>query len=416
MVATQWSSMCCIALFVLACADGTDKALVEEFLTKLESQLVSSTYLTDNYSAADIFVSVWLASAMVKCGLSTAPTKVVAWMSTILGGLKSYSDEISHLLAAVTGESAAVAAETSGEGDLADNPLVQLLKEFGLDYEAYSHPASMTADELVANVPLASEKETHTKNLFFKDKKHGLFLVTHATSTTMNTKQLANLLKLDGKVNLRLADETTLDNHLKVEKGCVGPLCIVNDDSKDVTLVLDKTLTDGTYEYVHSHPLRNDASVKLKPSVFMEFFSKAGIEPVAVDFSVGAPPADVGKAPASRPAESKAKNDSKKDLKGQGSHGQQQKKTAKKGETLLALQWKKSENFASWYSDVIVLSEMIAYYDISGCYILRPWSYKIWDLMQQWFNQKVRVDDLIRCVQLTAKLSLEETRGCIEAH
>ena len=60
---------------------------------------------------------------------------------------------------------------------------------------------------------------------------------------------------------------------------------------------------------------------------------------------------------------------------------QSNKKTAKKGETLLALQWKKSENFAMWYSDVIVLSEMISYYDISGCYILRPWSFKIWELV-----------------------------------
>ena len=58
------------------------------------------------------------------------------------------------------------------------------------------------------------------------------------------------------------------------------------------------------------------------------------------------------------------------------------KKQVKKGETLLALQWKKEENFPMWYSDVIVLSEMISYYDISGCYILRPWSYKMWELIQ----------------------------------
>jgi prolyl-tRNA synthetase len=53
------------------------------------------------------------------------------------------------------------------------------------------------------------------------------------------------------------------------------------------------------------------------------------------------------------------------------------------------LQWKKDENFAMWYADVIVLSEMISYYDISGCYILRPWSYKIWDSFQNWFNAEI---------------------------
>lgn len=64
------------------------------------------------------------------------------------------------------------------------------------------------------------------------------------------------------------------------------------------------------------------------------------------------------------------------------------------GETQLALKWSKSENFAMWYSDVIVLSEMISYYDISGCYILRPWSYKIWELIQDWFNVQIRKLDV----------------------
>jgi prolyl-tRNA synthetase len=63
----------------------------------------------------------------------------------------------------------------------------------------------------------------------------------------------------------------------------------------------------------------------------------------------------------------------------------------KKGETLLALQYKKNDNFAMWYTDVITLSEMVSYYDISGCYILRPWSYSIWEQIQDWFNTEIRL-------------------------
>ena len=37
---------------------------------------------------------------------------------------------------------------------------------------------------------------------------------------------------------------------------------------------------------------------------------------------------------------------------------------------------------------------MISYYDISGCYILRPWSYKIWELIQDWFNVQIRKLDV----------------------
>ena len=33
---------------------------------------------------------------------------------------------------------------------------------------------------------------------------------------------------------------------------------------------------------------------------------------------------------------------------------------------------KQNENFSEWYSQVIVASELIDYYDVSGCYILRP--------------------------------------------
>jgi prolyl-tRNA synthetase len=31
------------------------------------------------------------------------------------------------------------------------------------------------------------------------------------------------------------------------------------------------------------------------------------------------------------------------------------------------------------YSEVILKAEMIDYYEVSGCYILRPWAYSIWD-------------------------------------
>ena len=34
------------------------------------------------------------------------------------------------------------------------------------------------------------------------------------------------------------------------------------------------------------------------------------------------------------------------------------------------------------YQQVITRSEMIEFYDISGCYILRPWSFSIWESIQ----------------------------------
>lgn len=53
---------------------------------------------------------------------------------------------------------------------------------------------------------------------------------------------------------------------------------------------------------------------------------------------------------------------------------------------MLGLEAKKSENFSKWYQEVIIKSGLIEYYDISGCYILRPWAYSIWDKIQRFFD------------------------------
>jgi len=377
----KWIGSCATLL------DSDSEKPVANFVSQLEDHLNMSddnTYLVGDFSAADVCVSVWCATVMIKFGLFTADQKSVnEWISKTLKSLVSFDEsKVSKLLTdlefGVTSNLVGNinVSDEKPKSTFPDNACVEKLQEYGLEHEVYTHDTCMTADELVEKVPLASEKETHTKNLFFKDKKHGFFLVTHSVSSTFNTKQLGTLLNLQGKVNMRLANAEALEKHLKVKPGCVGPLCIVNDESKEVNLVIDKALLDGTYDYIHSHPLRNDASVKMKPTALEEFFKKVGIEPAVVDFSESGA--------ASQPAPSSNDTASKKKPKKQAKSNQNEK-----GKTKLALQYKKAENFPMWYSNVIVLSEMISYYDISGCYILRPWSYKIWDLMQQWFNQKI---------------------------
>ncbi|KFD45817.1 hypothetical protein M513_13298 [Trichuris suis] len=56
----------------------------------------------------------------------------------------------------------------------------------------------------------------------------------------------------------------------------------------------------------------------------------------------------------------------------------------------LGLEVRKEENFPEWYSQVITKSEMIAYYDISGCYVIRPWAYFIWEQIQSWFDGQIK--------------------------
>ncbi|XP_020570832.1 LOW QUALITY PROTEIN: proline--tRNA ligase, cytoplasmic-like [Phalaenopsis equestris] len=69
------------------------------------------------------------------------------------------------------------------------------------------------------------------------------------------------------------------------------------------------------------------------------------------------------------------------------------KKEVKK-ETGLGLTYKKDENFGQWYSEVVVNSEMIEYYDISGCYILRPWTMAIWETLHAFFDAEIKNMDV----------------------
>ncbi|XP_054674876.1 bifunctional glutamate/proline--tRNA ligase isoform X6 [Grus americana] len=61
-----------------------------------------------------------------------------------------------------------------------------------------------------------------------------------------------------------------------------------------------------------------------------------------------------------------------------------------KKQTRLGLEAKKEENLADWFSQVITKSEMIEYYDVSGCYVLRPWAYAIWEAIKTFFDAEIK--------------------------
>lgn len=68
----------------------------------------------------------------------------------------------------------------------------------------------------------------------------------------------------------------------------------------------------------------------------------------------------------------------------------QDKKADKGAKELLGVGAKKEEDFSEWYTNAITRSEMIEYYDISGCYIMRPWAYSIWEQIQEFFNVEIK--------------------------
>ncbi|RWS15020.1 bifunctional glutamate/proline--tRNA ligase-like protein, partial [Dinothrombium tinctorium] len=74
----------------------------------------------------------------------------------------------------------------------------------------------------------------------------------------------------------------------------------------------------------------------------------------------------------------------------------EEKQGAKK-QTRLGLEVKKSENLADWYTEVITKAELIEYYDVSGCYILRPWAFSIWESIQNHFDKCIKTLGVKNC-------------------
>lgn len=73
------------------------------------------------------------------------------------------------------------------------------------------------------------------------------------------------------------------------------------------------------------------------------------------------------------------------------------KDTPSKTGTRLGLEVKKSKNFFDWYSQVITKSGMIEYYDVSGCYVLRPWSFAIWKIVKEYIDQEITALGVQEC-------------------
>ena len=48
------------------------------------------------------------------------------------------------------------------------------------------------------------------------------------------------------------------------------------------------------------------------------------------------------------------------------------------------------EDFAQWYTDVVIKSELIGYTSVKGCMAIKPAGYAIWELIQKQLDAKFK--------------------------
>ncbi len=156
--------------------------------------------------------------------------------------------------------------------------LLRALDDLGLKTSTLHHEAVFRVgegDDIKSQLPGA-----HTKNLFLKDDKGQLWLISAEQKTQINLKALPKII---GSGRLSFGSEDRLYNALGVRPGSVTALGLVNDPDHRVRFVLDKTLHDA--DIVNFHPLTNTATTALPQAEFRKFLAWQTREPLVVDFA-----------------------------------------------------------------------------------------------------------------------------------
>ncbi|KAJ1915503.1 hypothetical protein H4219_004285 [Mycoemilia scoparia] len=207
-------------------------------------------------------------------------------------------------------------------------------------------------------------------------------MVIAKDETDTNMTSLAKELKLK---ELRFANADLLSGFFATEKGSVSPFSlsqVAEADRSNVTIVVDSTIVADSESYIAFHPLVSSQTIFVKSSELLAYIkSLNGFKSyVVVDF---AELASKNSAPAAAPAAPKASSQKAKPAAAAAAA----EPTTTNTDGIQAL---KEDDFPSWYQQVLTRSDMLEYYDVSGCYIIRPWAFHVWDSIQTFFDGEIR--------------------------
>ncbi|MEZ0262136.1 MAG: prolyl-tRNA synthetase associated domain-containing protein [Alphaproteobacteria bacterium] len=158
------------------------------------------------------------------------------------------------------------------------DPLASKFAEMGIETTTYEHRPVFTVEEGADFKKLIPGG--HTKNLFLKDKKDKIWLVTALDETQIDLKKLP--ARING-ARLSFGNAELMVEVLGVTPGSVTPLALLNDVNRRVTPILDQGILG--HKVMNCHPLRNDRTTCLKPEDLVKFMKNLGYDPLIVDFS-----------------------------------------------------------------------------------------------------------------------------------
>jgi Ala-tRNA(Pro) deacylase len=167
--------------------------------------------------------------------------------------------------------------ETTAELPTSPQALLARLEELGIAVATFRHPPVHTVDE--AKALRGDLAGAHIKNLFLRNKKGAMWLVTCLEDRHIDLKALGQAL---GAGRFSFGSAARLMTYLGVLPGAVTPFGVINDTEGKVRMVLDKALLGR--DPINAHPLVNDMTAAVSPAGLMCFLEAAGHAPQIFDF------------------------------------------------------------------------------------------------------------------------------------
>lgn len=148
--------------------------------------------------------------------------------------------------------------------------LMAFLEGLGIETTTHEHPPLFTVEDsqaLRGEIPGG-----HTKNLFLKDKKDNVFLLTVDEHAEIDLKTIHARIGGSGRVSFGKPE--LLMELLGVKPGAVTVFGLINDTGGRVTAFLDAGLMENTL--INGHPLTNEATTSIGRDDLVRFVEATG--------------------------------------------------------------------------------------------------------------------------------------------
>lgn len=270
--------------------------------------------------------------------------------------------------------------------------------------KAVKHAAATSPESwrsAVADVAssLGLTSQNFTKTVVFKPKTAKTAAPTPVVliakdDSEYNTGAIAKHI---GQKEMRLAAPEVLKEFLNATKDDVSALSITKDNASQLIAILDASLAIST-DHFAVHASSSEQTLFMTGAEIAKYLQSTGVKLEVIDFAKLKAEAATPAAKASAPSSSSASAPGST----QGSIAASNKAKAAEAAKIpdaeqIGITVRKAGDFPEWYTQVLRKGDMLDYYDVSGCYILKPWSYFVWQSIQNFFDAEIKKIGVENC-------------------